>query len=90
MKDNEINLYRRVQVSLLTQLDDGSLLFPDEVAYVKATPKQIAYSHPRCSTCGHFNAENNTCRQSMDLCQTHPLEYCSQHTSLLEPKNEIN
>lgn len=89
MKKDEVSLYRRIEVSLLTQLDDGSLLYPDEIAYVKATLKQIAYCHPRCHTCGHFDEANSTCSESMELF-THPLEYCSHHTSLLEPTNEIN
>lgn len=87
MKDNG-NLYKRVQVSLLTKLADGSLLFPDEIAYVVATPKQIAYAHPRCETCHHFDDIPNKCAVHQKM--RHPQEYCSQHTSLLEPSDEIS
>ena len=82
-------LYRRVQVSLLTRLDDGSLLFPDEIAYVQATPKQIAYAHPRCESCHRYaKSKENYCDNWVDY--RHPQEYCSQHTSLLEPPDEIS
>ena len=89
MKDNG-NLYKRVQVSLLTKLADGSLLFPDEIAYVVATPKQIAYAHPRCKTCEYYDKdEGNICNRHYDTFR-HPEEYCSYHTSLLEPSDEIS
>jgi hypothetical protein len=85
MKNDNTKLYRRIEVSLLTKLDDGTLLFPDEVAYVEATPKQLAYAHPRCKTC--MNRFNDNCPKQN---APHPEEYCSLHTSLLETTNEIN
>lgn len=88
MKIDEGKLYRRVQVTLLTRLDDGSLLWPDEVAYVQASPKQIAYAHPRCETCHHFDDIPNECK--IRGTKRWSDEYCSQHTSLLEPTDEIS
>lgn len=82
-------LYKRVQVTLLTKLADGSLLWPDEIAYVEATPKQIAYAHPRCETCHHFDEFGDHCKRQANN-KKHPQEYCSQHTSLLEPSDEIS
>lgn len=88
-KKIDYTLYRRYEVDVLTQLDDGTLVWPDQEVYLEATPKQIALQHPRCNKCGHYNAVNSTCN-SFIICETHPLNYCSQHTCLLEPKNEIN
>lgn len=89
IKKIDYALYRRVEVDVLTQLDDGTLVWPDQVVYVEATPKQIALQHPRCNKCGHYNAVYSTCNSHI-ICETHPLNYCSQHTCLLEPTNEIN
>lgn len=86
LQDKDTFLYRHVSVDYVTKLDDGTVVWPDDEVYVKATLKQIAYAHPRCETCNYFQPHNDrrfaaNCGK-MRTIYIHPKDYCCNHTAL--------
>lgn len=74
-------LYRKEQPRYLTERPDGTLHWPDEVEYVPATLKQIAYAHPRCETCVHYNSIKHECLNHSISGYRHPKHYCALHSN---------
>lgn len=80
--EHDKTLYRVNKTEYLRERPDGSLQWPDEVEYVPATLKQIAYAHPRCETCWHYSKIKSRCCHNSIEGSRHSKHYCALHSDL--------
>jgi hypothetical protein len=83
-------LYRRIAVEMVTRLDDGTVLWPDQVRYEPVDAQQIvSANHPRCPSCQHFGQElANTFWCHKKHRHADKDHYCSNHSSLTQESNK--